>query len=513
MKILFSLIAAVIITGCSSTLSDNDFVKEKGEEILIDSGNYASLISRYEASLKESESDTLRFKLANAYYLSGDGEAAMFQLSQIDPDSIDVAELSLLRANIYYDRGAYQKSLQYVNMAIRSESKLGEAYNLQGLIAAQQGELDKAKRAFENARVHHYNDAYVKNNLSMVAMLQGNYHEAISILTPLVQSGRADDTAKANLLLAYAKTGKTRAFSNMLSDSESDIHLADKYRSLNAAQPHLNQPSSRQKSESRSTLFNGQATPIETNLENKEQQIDNTGAAKQTLEKKGSLEGISSIERAKLIAVQNTNKKELALKQSVVEQISHEAPAIETNIDADPQRQNAKSTSNNVQIERLKEASTPTEIETVKNGDIPDANPEQTALAKLRAHLTEARNNEIEKTKNESKKKISAPAPKMLLTNLEKQVTKDGFVYIATSDFPLGKVTTLHLKKRRKWVFDIQGAKNFTIKRKRYYKTGPARSIEIGEHNSFIRIVLTARKGVERRPQHRIEGNKLLIQW
>ncbi|MCC4797728.1 hypothetical protein BCT30_03410 [Enterovibrio norvegicus] len=506
MKILFSLIAAIIITGCSSTLSDNDFVKEKGEEILIDSGNYASLISRYEASLKESESDTLRFKLANAYYLSGDGEAAMFQLSQIDPDSIDSAEFSLLRANIYYDRGAYQKSLQYVNMAIRSESKLGEAYNLQGLIAAQQGELDKAKSAFENARVHHYNDAYVKNNLSMVAMLQGNYYEAISILTPLVQSGRADDTAKANLLLAYAKTGKTRAFSNMLSDSESDIHLADKYRSLNAAQPHLDQSNNLQKRDERSTLFDDKATFIEDHSKFIEPKIHNINVEGEHPDREDGNEGISSIEKTKQIASQSA-KKDLSTQKSTTKKTNKEILTSEHEIDVNAQSEKIGVTS---QTDSLKKEPAFSEEETIKNNDHSTSKLDGLALAKLRDHLKKAKNKKLE---SKSKSNVLKPSSKMLVTNLVQKKTKDGFVYIATSDFPFGEIDTLHLKNRRKWVFDIQGAKNFTTKRKRYYKYGPARAVELGEHDNFVRIVITVRKGEERKPELKIKGNKLLIQW
>ncbi|PML80705.1 tetratricopeptide repeat protein [Enterovibrio norvegicus] len=506
MKILFILIATIIFTGCSSTLTDSDFVKEKGEEILIESGNYASLVSRYEAALRENESDALRFKLANAYYLSGDGEAAMFQLSQIDPDNINFAQFSLLRANIYYDRGAYQKALQYVNTVIRSESRLGEAYNLKGLISAQQGELNQAKKSFENARKHHYNDAYVKNNLSMIAMLQGNYNEAISILTPLVQSGRADDTAKANLLLAYAKTGKTRAFSNMLSDSENDIYLADKFRSLNAAQPHLDQSNNLQKREGRSTLFDDKATFIEDHSEYVEPQINNMNVEGENPDREGGNEGLSSIEKTKQIASQGANK-DLSTQKSTAKKTNEEILTSEHEIDIDPHSEKIGGTS---QTDSLKKKPGFSEEEMTKNNDLSTSKPEELALAKLRAHLEKAKNKKLE---NKSKSNVLKPTSKMLVTNLVQKKTKDGFVYIATSDFPFGEIDTLHLKKRRKWVFDIQGAKNFTTKRKRYYKYGPARAVELGEHDNFVRIVITVRKGEERKPELKIEGNKLLIQW
>ncbi|WP_368737469.1 tetratricopeptide repeat protein [Grimontia sedimenti] len=422
-------------------------MKDNGEDILINSGNYAALVKRYERQLQEEPSATTRFKLASAHYKLGDAEAAMFQLSQISPRELDSAELALLRANVFLDQGKLTLAEQHANTAIRKEKGLGEAHNLRGLILAEQGKFADATTAFETARKNHYNDAAVKNNLAMMALLKGDYDEAIDILAPLVQAGRADDKAKANLLLAYAKAGKTRAFSQLLANSENDTYLAEKFTGL-------------------------RATTLNTN---------------------------------KLTYVEKSASVPLAKQDKLHEPVKTKQPDVVTkgNVESKPK----------VQPNIVTSSAQPGPNTATGSND---------QLAKLRIKMEQAKaksaQRAIEEEKQakrlaETKKKRQLAKSRRLVTHVEYKSTTEGEEYIATSDFPLGKINTEYLEKRKKWVFDIEGAKDFTTKRRLYYKEGPAKKLVLGEHENFVRIVLEMRDEKQGKPEVQVKGNKLFIRW
>ncbi|OEF62166.1 hypothetical protein A1OW_19345 [Enterovibrio norvegicus] len=462
---LILLISTLLIVGCANDTSKSEYIRDNGEKLLLSSGNYSSLIARYKKELQKEASDELRYKLANAYYLAGDGEAAMFQLYQISPKGLKTSELALLRANILYDQGRYQKAEQHVNTALRRNPEYGTAYNLKGLILAHRGDLSEAKQAFEMARTYHYDDASVKNNLSMIAILKGDYKEAIEILTPLIQSGRADDTTRANLLLAYAKTGQTRAFSQMLVGSESDINLAEKYKSLHSVELNA---STRRKVGMHSLPL----SPLNSTV------LDTRGSETNILQAKAVEQyATPSSDEAPRNTPPNSVVKTQALAQSKQENFSPVPPSMSGS--------SAKEKSEN-------------------------------ALIKIRAQLQKAKLNKEKialKNIKASEKETKKAQSKRHVTALTYRTTDKGIEYVATSDFDLGKVHTLFLKKKGKWVFDIQGAKDFTTKRKRFYKTGPAKIVELGEHKDFVRIVLTMRSGVKGEPKIEVNGHKLYIRW
>ncbi|MEI8612109.1 tetratricopeptide repeat protein [Enterovibrio sp. Hal110] len=397
---LILLISTLLIVGCANDTSKSEYVRDNGEKLLLSSGNYSSLIARYKKELQKEASDELRYKLANAYYLAGDGEAAMFQLYQISPKGLKTSELALLRANILYDQGRYQKAEQHVNTALRRNPEYGTAYNLKGLILAHRGDLSEAKQAFEMARTYHYDDASVKNNLSMIAILKGDYKEAIEILTPLIQSGRADDTTRANLLLAYAKTGQTRAFSQMLVGSESDINLAEKYKSLHSVELNA---STRRKVGMHSLPL----SPLNSTV------LDTRGSETNKLQAKAVEQyATPASDEAPRNTPPNSVVKTQALAQSKQENFSPVPPSMPGS--------SAKEKSEN-------------------------------ALIKIRAQLQKAKLNKEKialKNIKASEKETKKAQSKRHVTALTYRTTDKGIEYVATSDFDLGKVHTLFLKKK-----------------------------------------------------------------
>ncbi|WP_394208951.1 hypothetical protein [Enterovibrio calviensis] len=497
MKIPLALATTLLVVSCT-TSSPSDYARQNGEKLLMDSGSYSALITRYQTELQKEPSAEVRHKLANVHYLMGDPEAAMFQLSQIPPKARNTAELALLRANVFFDQGKMPSAEQYTNAAIRIDNKLGEAHNLRGLILAGKGQLAEAKVAFESARQFHFDDATVKNNLAMIAMLQGDFDQAIDILMPLVQSGRADDTAKANLVLAFAKAGRTRAFSQMLAGSENDIHLAEKFQSLNSAKIHHSQltPTTTLTNLTQSTAGLSTIAKVPSSSPNNAPSSTIAKAPSSNLvkamhsaqPKHGVEKGIKPVLEAK---PEKTQPKPLALK------------AINTAANQDIASQ----------IEKTKEhARDPLTLARERVKAAKEKKAKQVVELAAAAKAKEIAEAKAKKRKTSSKKRS-----RKLITAMQYQpVTANGSgneQYVATADFELGKVRTMFLEKRKKWVFDVRGAKDFTIKRKQYLKEGPAKMIELGEHKNYVRIVLTLRDGAKGKPVVAVDGNTLTIRW
>lgn len=505
---LIFFVAAAQLTACKST-STTDYARTNGEQLLLDSGSYSALIKRYEDELKEASSHQTRAKLANVHYLTGDAEAALFQLQQIPESNKNSPDLALLQANVYFDLGRSNLAEQYANTALRLDGKLGEAHNLKGLILADRGEISKAKQAFESARIYGHDDPTVKNNLAMIAILQGDYTKASNLLMPLVKSGRADQTVQANLILALAKSGKTQAFSQLLAGEDGDIHLAEKYEVLRTAkalqryrpqtdvlpQTHIPLAATKQPEQTETNEAALQpppdkapstSLPVLKALTQAETPApipagiakpDKVGKAKQP-----AIAAAQSQKKAGPVPQMQNRRGETTKPETVV--ATNVAPEKEASKHADPLTLIKR---------RLQQTRDAQKIA-------------QTKKAAEKAALTLAKKKKARKTKNHR------PSRK-LVTNIAFTRKPGGVEYIATSDFNISKFETLYLKKRKKWVFDIHGAHDFSTKRKRYLKEGPAESIELGEHKGFVRIVLTMRDASVGQPHVSIENNKLIIRW
>ncbi|MFJ1202437.1 tight adherance operon protein, partial [Yersinia enterocolitica] len=65
-----TLLFTVVLSGCSThnSISSKEFYYR--ESILLKANNYPGLITLYRDKLKSKEDDSVRLKLANAYYLT-----------------------------------------------------------------------------------------------------------------------------------------------------------------------------------------------------------------------------------------------------------------------------------------------------------------------------------------------------------------------------------------------------------------------------------------------------------
>ncbi|MDD1781725.1 AMIN domain-containing protein [Enterovibrio sp. ZSDZ35] len=482
MKSLFTATLMLALSACSSSGVIEEYAGEKGDQLLIQTGNYAALVKRYKEQVNKDPSPERRFKLANAIYLSGDPESAQFQLALIPINALKNADLEMLRANVLFDLDKLNSAEQHVNATLRLNDEYAEAYNLKGMLLAQRGELKQAKAAFQQARLNGFDDDVVKNNLAMIAMLQGDFDLAADILLPLVQNGRADSTVEANLLLALAKSGRSRAFSQLLGGQSQDT-LRSKYISLNNVEANSH--------------FSQTVPNVSNNTQSQQKAI-------------AKIDAILSRVPAK-----SETKPTPTSKPEVLASTTDQQPLIEEKAP---------------EIAVVKEAKETQELTNAKPPLSTDNNTEKTpivtdpiTLARQRvqaAKEAKAKQQLALKDAKEAKQKAkqaAKPAKKKrsryLITDMRYQPTDGANEYVATSDFKLGHVRTEYLEKRKKWVFDIKGAKDFTTKRKRYLQTGPAKAIELGEHKNFVRIVLEMRENTTQKPDIQVDGNTLTIRW
>ncbi|MFW5402722.1 tight adherance operon protein, partial [Yersinia sp. 1252 StPb PI] len=79
-KTITTSLLIFMISGCSlnSGISNKEFLYR--ESILLKANNHAGLITLYRTKLKQKEDDTIRLKLANAYYLTGDTKSSLYYL-------------------------------------------------------------------------------------------------------------------------------------------------------------------------------------------------------------------------------------------------------------------------------------------------------------------------------------------------------------------------------------------------------------------------------------------------
>ncbi|WP_028021806.1 AMIN domain-containing protein [Enterovibrio calviensis] len=529
MKLLLVAASILALSACSSSDVLEEYAGEKGDQLLLQTGNYSSLVKRYQDQLKENPSPSLRYKLANALYLSGDPEAAQFQLALIPYDAIEDSELEMLRANVLYDLDRLNAAEQHVNAALRIYDNNAEAYNLKGLLLAQRGELNKAKQAFDRARLHGFDDDIVKNNLAMVAILKGDFDWAADILLPLVKNGRSDSIVEANLLLALAKSGRSREFSQLLASEGSRETINERYTSINNVEAlgRFSQNSAQNNASTRSSSEDSNKAPASVKVP-----LTTQAPATESINK------IDSI----LAANKQRNKPKRVLADSApIQNIEAVAKAKdETKNNAIPIAMNASSKTTRSAVSASSTISVPvtntTVTKTSKAAIVPTTKPIISPPAKeklgplelARQRVAAANKAKAEKAQQEKihslAKKEAKQAPpnikkpkkkrtRYLVTDINYLKTNGVNEYTATSDFELGKIRTQYLEKRKKWVFDIEGAKNFTTKRKRYLKNGPAKAIELGEHESFVRIVLEMHEKTQQKPDIKVEGNTLTIRW
>ncbi|CNL20398.1 tetratricopeptide repeat protein [Yersinia aleksiciae] len=196
-----------ILNGCASnSMSQKEFSYR--ESILLKANNYGGLISLYREKLKSKEDDSIRLKLANAYYLAGDSKSSLYYLQPIVNKENE--SFYILQAKNLININDIDAAQTAVNKLIAISPSNAETHNLNGIVLANNGETHKAETAFEQSRSLFISDETAMNNLAVVAMLDDRYTDAVRILLPDYLAGNKNPLMLHNLVFSLIQLGDTQ---------------------------------------------------------------------------------------------------------------------------------------------------------------------------------------------------------------------------------------------------------------------------------------------------------------
>ncbi|MFM2480189.1 tetratricopeptide repeat protein [Celerinatantimonas sp. YJH-8] len=232
------LFTCIFLAACSSDRQAGHFVPARSsvstdtvgdttplnarekEQLMIKAENYPGLIELYKKKIEQRDSSSVRLKLAQTYYRSGDTDSAMFQIQYMKQHEKPNAEVFYLEAQCLHEKNKDTEALKAISSAIMLHSDQAKYYNLQGIVSASLDDFISARRAFNKARSLMYTDTVVLNNLAMIDIYQQRYQDAIDKLMPLYRNGQADSKIRANLLVALAKSHQYFLFKEVYAEGE-----------------------------------------------------------------------------------------------------------------------------------------------------------------------------------------------------------------------------------------------------------------------------------------------------
>ncbi|HEN3610990.1 TPA: tetratricopeptide repeat protein [Yersinia enterocolitica] len=200
-----ALLFTVVLSGCSTnnSISSKEFYYR--ESILLKANNYPGLITLYRDKLKSKEDDSVRLKLANAYYLTGDIKSSLYYLRPISHK--ENASIYMLQTKNLISNNDNAAAKIVVNKLLAISPDNAEAHNLNSIILANDGEINKAEAAIEKSRSLFISDEIAMNNLAVTAMLDDRYSDAVRILLPDYLAGKRGNLMLHNLVFSLVQLG------------------------------------------------------------------------------------------------------------------------------------------------------------------------------------------------------------------------------------------------------------------------------------------------------------------
>lgn len=226
--IIIFLIFTFILSGCSNNnVSNKEFYYR--ESILLKANNHAGLITLYRNKLKVKEDESIRLKLANAYYLTGDSKSSLYYLQPISHK--ENASIYMLQAKNLINNNNNEGAKIVVSKLLAISPNNAEAHNLNGIILANEGEIHKSEIAIEKSRALFISDEIAMNNLAVVAMLDDRYTDAVRILLPDYLAGKRGRLMLHNLVFSLVQLGdiqyaKKIIVAEKMSDNPDQLVLA-----------------------------------------------------------------------------------------------------------------------------------------------------------------------------------------------------------------------------------------------------------------------------------------------
>lgn len=214
------LLLSCLLSACANTSSQ--FSDQTNEKILQSSSNYPKLVEFYKNKLIDKESPDYRIKLIKTYERVGDYSSAIFYLQPLLAKSNTINfEINMLAGKAYLNQSDYPKAQLYLATAHQQQPNDANVLNLLGVLSSYQGNLAGAKNWFIAARNAMGDDRTVKNNLALVALLQGDYNNARELFESLLANKTSlNPQVKANLAIVYAKLGDENAFNRLVNEPD-----------------------------------------------------------------------------------------------------------------------------------------------------------------------------------------------------------------------------------------------------------------------------------------------------
>lgn len=202
---------AITLSACSNlTTSSGSQSIEVKEKFYESTKNYNALISLYRDSLKKNEDPNIRYKLAESYYQANDSRSSLLYLKPLlERNDVFKEKALLLQVKNNVQLSDYNEAMQNVNTLLSYAPNNGEAYNLRGIVFAHKGKLQDAFNDINRARELFITDIVAINNLAMLSIINGDYHNASELLLPQYLNGSKDSRLIHNLVFALVKQGDT----------------------------------------------------------------------------------------------------------------------------------------------------------------------------------------------------------------------------------------------------------------------------------------------------------------
>jgi tetratricopeptide (TPR) repeat protein len=137
------------------------------------------------------------------------------------------SDVNLLNSALFsYDQGDYEMALIEFNMVIRSQPKMGEAYNDRGLTYYALGETEKAIADFNKAIELLPDPAVSYSNRGGLYLFQGNHEQALADLNKAIELSPRLAKAYHNRGLTYLDLGN---YDQAIADFDQAIELTPEF--------------------------------------------------------------------------------------------------------------------------------------------------------------------------------------------------------------------------------------------------------------------------------------------
>ncbi|MHB9958242.1 tetratricopeptide repeat protein [Vibrio campbellii] len=224
-RISIVLLTLGILAGCQSTSSQQSQAQDdvtNMEKVK----NYDGLISHYKSMLEQGSQDPqVKEKLAWAYFHKGDIESANFYVQHLQKEGVETPSLYQLAGQVFDAKNDTTSAISAYLSSIKSGNSSGQVHVLLAVSYTKAGQYDAAYQELNNARLRGYDDVVIKNNIAMIHMANGEYEQAIAMLTPVLKDNPANKVVKANLAIALIKTQQVDAARKLLKGDFSDQEI------------------------------------------------------------------------------------------------------------------------------------------------------------------------------------------------------------------------------------------------------------------------------------------------